>query len=170
MKYFFVVSLEVFSQIIFTLPRYRFFNFLKTVYLRFLGAKVGRAVVYYSGVRIFPGFGIEVGDDVDFARGVIVTTSGGLFIGNRVLIGYGTHILTSNHRVPKNRGKIFYSGHDRKKVSISDDVWIGANCTILPGVSVGQGAVIAAGSVVTKDVPPYSIVAGVPSKVIRLRD
>ena len=65
---------------------------------------------------------------------------------------------------------IFTSGHQHKKVTIENDVWIGANCLILPGVTIGEGAVVAGGSVVTKDVPAYAIVGGTPAKIIRMRD
>lgn len=166
-----VVTAETLSVLIFALPRYRALNGLKSWYLRtFYRAKIGRRVVYYPGIFIFTGRQLEVGDDVDFARGVTVTTDGGLFIGDRVLIGYGTHILTRNHRIPALPGRIFDSGHISKSVSIGSDVWIGASCVLLPGVRIGANAVIAAGSVVTSDVPENTIVAGVPARVIRHRD
>ena len=56
-----------------------------------------------------------------------------------------------------------------RKVTVSSDVWIGARVIILPGVTIGQGAIIAAGAVVTKDVPPFSVVGGVPARVIKFR-
>ena len=67
---------------------------------------------------------------------------------------------------------IFNQPWDREKVGIviEDDVWIGANCVILPGVHIGYGAVVAAGSVVTRNVPSYALVAGVPAKVIKYRE
>ena len=72
--------------------------------------------------------------------------------------------------IPENKGRIFGSGHEKKKVVIGDDVWIGANAVILPGVTIGEGSVIAAGSIVNKDVEPFSIVGGVPAKVIKMRN
>ena len=171
MKYFFVVAVESLSFLIFHLPRFRFLNLIKSFYLSiFFSAKIGRRVVFYPGIWIFTGRNLIVGDDVDFARGVLVTTDGGVSIGDRVLIGYGTHILSSNHIVPKAPARIFDSGHSKAPVSIESDVWIGSNCIILPGVTVGEGAVVAAGSVVTKDVPAFTYVAGVPAKVIKLRE
>lgn len=79
-------------------------------------------------------------------------------------------ILSTNHIIPQGRARIFESGHRKEPVSIGSDVWIGASSTILAGVTIGDGAVIAAGSVVTKDVEPYSIVAGVPARQIKRRD
>lgn len=171
MKYFIVVLVETISTIIFLLPRFRLFNLIKSAYLRlFFGAKIGRRVVFYSGVWIFTGRNLSVGDDVDFAKDVLVTTDGGVTIGDRVLIGYRSQILSSNHQVPKIPGRIFESGHIRSPVVIGADSWIGANCVILPGVTVGVGAIVAAGSVVTRDVLPFSYVGGVPAKLIKERD
>lgn len=171
MRYFAVVLVETISSLIFLLPRFRFLNWLKSLYLSTVfGARIGRRVVYYSGVWIFPGRNLVVGDDVDFAKDVIVTTSGGVTIGHRVLIGYRAQILSSNHRIPPEPQRIIEAGHEHHPVTIRDDVWIGANCMILPGVTIHEGAVVAAGSVVTKDVPPYTIVGGVPAKVIRTRE
>ena len=170
MKYFLVVSVEALSMIVFSLPRFRLLNWIKAVYLRvFFGAKIGRRVVFYPGIWVFTGRHLIIGDDVDLAAGVLVTTDGGVTIGARTLVGYGTKILSSNHVVPPLPRKIFYAGHEKKPVEIGCDVWIGANCVILPGVKIGDGAVIAAGSVVTKDVATAVIVAGVPAKVIRER-
>lgn len=170
MKYFLVVLVETVSWLIFLLPRFRFMNAAKSVYLRNLfGAVIGRRVVFYPGVWIFSGRNLRVGDDVDFAKDVLVTTEGGVTIGNRVLIGYRTHILSANHAVPNGNGRIFGAGHRKAAVVIGDDVWIGANCVILPGVSIGEGAIVAAGSVVTKDVSPFVYVGGVPARHLKSR-
>lgn len=170
MKYFFVVIVETISQLLFSLPRFRALNFLKSLYLRcIMGANIGRRVIYYPGVWIFTGRNLVVKDDVDFAKDVLVTTDGGVYVGNRVLIGYGTHIISSNHNVPDRPARIFSSGHTKAPVRIEDDVWIGAMCVILPGVTIGEGAIVAAGSVVTRDVPSFCYVGGVPAKVIKER-
>ncbi|WP_428469875.1 acyltransferase [Photobacterium minamisatsumaniensis] len=170
-RYDLVCFLEYISYLMFLLPRLRMFNLLKTFYLRYVfGSKIGKRTVFYPGVWIFSGRNFTVGDDVDFAKGVLLTTDGGLTIGDRVLIGYNSHVLTSNHRIPKLPKNIFNSGHVKKKVIIDHDVWIGANCTILPGVTIGSGSIVAAGSVVTKDIPENSFCAGVPAKVIKVRE
>lgn len=166
---FFIILAECLLVIVFSLPRFAFFNRMKALFLLILGASIGRRCVFYPGVWIMPGRCLTVGDDVDFALGVIVTTGGGVDIGSRVLIGYRTQILSTNHVIPEGVGRIFGAGHIGKPVRIGDDVWIGANCTILPGVSIGEGAVVAAGSVVTRDVEAFAIIAGVPAKVIRYR-
>jgi acetyltransferase-like isoleucine patch superfamily enzyme len=169
MKYFLVVFIEMSMSMLMSLPRFRALNALKSLFLNVLGAKTGKRIVYYPGVWIFPGRNLCLGDDVDVAKDVMITTTGGVTIGDRVLVGYGTKIISSNHRIPDGLQKIFYSGHENKEVTIGSDAWIGANCIILPGVTIGEGAIIAAGSVVTKDVSAYMIVGGVPAKLIRKR-
>src|SRR5690606_20750724 len=113
---------------------------------------------------------LRLGNHVDLAWGVLITSGGGVQIGDRTLVGYGTKILSTNHIIPNKPGKIFSAGHSKKEVIIGQDVWIGANCVIVAGVEIGNGAVIAAGSVVTKNVKEYTIVGGVPAKLIRERD
>ncbi len=164
-----VILFESLMHVIFSLPRFRIFILLKISILKLMGAKFGRGVVIYPGVWIMNGRNLIVGNDVDFAYGVLVTTSGGVTIGDRVLIGYRTQILSTNHSIPPIGEKFPISGDKPAKVKIANDVWIGANCIIAPGVTIGEGAVIAAGSVVVKDVPPNSINAGVPSRIIRFR-
>ncbi len=156
--------------VLFSLPRYRVFIFLKQSLLRIMGAKFGKGVVIYPGVWISPGRNLIVGDDVDLAKDVLITTSGGVTIGDRTLIGYRSLIISSNHSIPPIGEPFPISGDVHAPVSISKDVWIGANCVITPGVEIGEGAVIAAGSVVTKDVPANAIYGGVPAKLIRMRD
>lgn len=142
---------------------------LKSSLLRILKSKVGKRVVFYPGLKINPLSNISIGDDVDLAWNVIITTSGGVEIGDRVLIGYGTTVISSNHIIPDRSKRIFDAGHKNKKVVISSDAWIGSNCVILPGVEIGKGAVVGAGSVVTKNVPEYAVVVGSPAKIIRYR-
>lgn len=170
MKSFFVVSYEFLMALIMALPRYRFFIFLKISILRLMGAKFGKDVVIYPGVWISPGRNLTVGDNVDLAKDVLLTTSGGITIGDRVLIGYRTQILSANHTIPKRGLPFPVSGDDYRPVVIGPDAWLGANCIITPGVEIGEGAVVAAGSVVTKDVPSFAIVGGVPAKLIKMRD
>lgn len=170
LKSILVISFEAFTRLIFGLPRFRLFNPLKKFFLQLVGAKFGKRTVFYPGVWIQPGMNLSVGDDVDFALDVLVTTKGGVTIGDRVLIGYRTAILSSNHNLPAKPNRVFGAGHTYASVVIEDDVWIGCNVTILPGVTIGEGAVIAAGSVVTKDIPPFVIAGGIPAKIIKERE
>ena len=169
LRYDLVVAYECLLAPFFWLPRFRLCNSLKSFVLRRLGARVGKRVVYYPGVWIMTGRNFVLGDDVDLAKDVIITTGGGVSIGDRTLVGYRTQILSRNHVIPPVGDRIFESGHDAAPVTIGSDVWIGANCVVLPGVTVGDGAVIAAGAVVTRDVPENAIVGGVPAKPISQR-
>lgn len=165
-----VVGYEFLFSLLFSLPRFRTCNALKAWFLRAVGARIGRGVVFYPGIWIAPGRNLVLGDDVDLALGVIITTSGGVSIGDRTLVGYRAQILSSNHRIPPGTEQIFSSGHTHAPVVIGSDVWIGAHSLVLPGVTIGEGAVVAGGSVVSRDVPPFAIVAGVPARVLRHRE
>ena len=134
-----------------------------------MGAQVGKGVVFYPGVWIAPGRNLVLEDNVDLAKDVLITTSGGVSIGKDTLVGYRTQILSTNHSIPPV-GENLPSGDQPGHVRIEKDVWIGAGCIITAGVRIGEGAVVAAGSVVTKDVAANSIVAGVPAKLIRMRE
>lgn len=170
MRRILVVTYEALMQAVFCLPRFRWCIFLKACLLRAMGATVGRNVDIYPHVWIAPGRNLRIGDQVDLALGVLISTGGGVEIGDRTLIGYRTQILSTNHRVPPAGQPILGSGHERKEIVIGKDVWIGGNCMILAGVRIGDGSVIAAGSVVTRDVPSNAIVGGVPARVIKYRE
>ena len=88
-----------------------------------------------------------------------------LILGSYTISGGFVHIQSSNHGIAKDQ-KIWLQQHTYGKINIGEDVWLGANCTILKGISIGNGAIIAAKAVVTKDVKAYSIVAGIPAKEI----
>jgi acetyltransferase-like isoleucine patch superfamily enzyme len=94
---------------------------------------------------------------------------GGLVIGNYVRIAPHVMIIGANHRFDDPDIPICKQGLKMAPVIIEDNVWIGGRVNIICGITVGTGAVIAAGSVVTKDVPPFCVVAGVPAKVIKWR-
>jgi len=134
-----------------------------------MGAKIGKNVVIYPGVWITPGRNLIVEDEVDLAKDVLITTMGGVFIGKRTLIGYRTQIISANHQIPPVGQRIPVSGDVLKPVRIENDVWVGANCIINAGVTIGEGAIVASGSVVTKNVKANSIVGGVPAKLIKMR-
>ena len=100
----------------------------------------------------------------------IRAADGVIDIGNNCLISQGITIVTSNHGIKGNLSVSEQPWISKKShVIISDGVWIGANAVILPDVTIGEGAVVAAGAIVTKDVPPYAIVAGNPAKIIKFR-
>lgn len=142
---------------------------LKGMLLRHYGATVGNNPTIFPGVWIRPIKGLSIGDNVSIGKDVIITTAGTVTIGNNVMIGHGSKIISANHVIPPGRGQMRFSGHENKPVVVENDVWIAAQVVILPGVRIGEGAVVCAGAVVTKDVPPFAIVGGVPSRILRYR-
>ena len=124
----------------------------------------------YSVVESFACINNAVGDVMigDHTRiGLHNTIIGPVEIGNHVNLAQGITVTALNHNFSDTNKKIDEQGVSTNPVTIEDDVWVGANAVILPGVTIGEHCVIAAGAVVTKDVPPHSLVAGVPAKVIK---
>lgn len=148
---------------------YGFYEAIKRRILLMSGARVGSNIYIASGVHILNPKNLVLGDNTVISENVVITASGGVMINSYSLIGYGSKILSANHKIPENKGIIWGAGHDYAPVNIETGVWIGANVVILPGIKVGQGSVIAAGAVVTKNVPEFSIVGGNPAKLIRER-
>ena len=104
----------------------------------------------------------------DYTRiGIHCTVIGPVCIGNNVNLAQGITVTALNHNFEDTSRRIDEQGISTKPVVIGDDVWIGANAVILPGVTIGRHVVVAAGAVVTKDIPDYSLVAGIPAKVIK---
>lgn len=115
-------------------------------------------------------FNTEVSLGDNSGIGVNATISAYVTIGNDVMMGPECNIYTQNHAYARRDIPMSMQGHEKPRpVVIGNDVWIGSRVTILPGVHIGDGAIIGAGSVVTKDVPPYTIVAGNPAKIIKER-
>lgn len=127
-------------------------------------------IIECTGVIRELGEGLKIGNHVGIAQNCFIQVRGKVKIGNYVILGPGVSIFSENHLFENKNTPIMQQGASRKGVIIEDDVWLGAGATILDGVIVGRGSVIAAGSVVNKDVVPYSIVAGVPAKLIKMRD
>lgn len=119
--------------------------------------------------RLFPPFYTDFGKNITIGKDVFINSGchfqdqGGIIIGDGSLIGHNVVLATINHDLnPKNDRKNHYAS-----IKIGAHVWIGSNATVLPGVSIGDWAVVAAGAVVTKDVPPYTVVGGLPAKVLK---
>ncbi len=115
------------------------------------------------------GGNISIGDNSWLGAGSQIYGNGNVSIGNHVLIAAQVVVNTVSHNYENPEVPINLQGLNVAPVVIEDDVWIGLGAKILQGVTVGRGAIIAAGAVINKDVPPYAIVAGVPGKVLRYR-
>jgi acetyltransferase-like isoleucine patch superfamily enzyme len=123
-----------------------------------------------SVIESFSCINNAVGDVLigDYTRiGMHNTVIGPVTIGNHVNLAQGITITALNHNFTDKEKRIDEQGISTSAVNIGDDIWIGANAVILPGVTIGHHAVIAAGAVVNKDVPAHTLVAGVPAKVIK---
>lgn len=107
---------------------------------------------------------IQIGDNCNINRKCYLDGRHGIYIGNNVNISFETAILTTQHDYNDDYFRI-----QAKEIVIQDHAWIGARSVILPGVTVGTGAVVAAGAVVTKDVPAYAVVGGIPARKISER-
>lgn len=124
----------------------------------------------YSVIESFCCINNAVGDVIigDHTRvGLHNTIIGPVTIGSHVNLAQGITVTALNHNFEESSKRIDEQGVTTKPVIIGNDIWIGANAVILPGVSIGDHSVVAAGAVVTKDVPPHSLVAGVPAKIIK---
>ena len=123
-------------------------------------------------LRVVPPFHTDCGKNIHIGENVFINSNctmqdqGGVYIGDDVLIGHNVCLLTLNHEFePEKRAELYPS-----PIHIGNKVWIGSNATILPGVSVGEGAIVAAGAVVTRDVEANTVVGGVPARLIKKID
>jgi maltose O-acetyltransferase len=149
-------------------PGYRLGYALRGFLVKHIFEECGRNVIIKQNAYFGKGNGIRLGDNSQIGERSYVAAF--TKIGRDVIMGPEVAIWSVSHRfdrtdIPINR----QSGTEPRPVEIGDDVWIGQRVIIMPGIKVGSHAVIGAGAIVTKDVPEWAVVAGVPAKVIRLR-
>lgn len=137
--------------------------------LRRAGFHIGRGTVMWGMPVLTGGTGLEqrlrVGEECWFNAGCRLDLSDVITIGERASLGHEVLIMTSSHEIgdrPRRAGPLY-----TRPVSIGAGAWLGARCMILPGVSVGEGAIVAAGAVVNRDVPPHTLVGGVPARILK---
>lgn len=156
----------------------RFSNLFRSIIAkvyRYRFAQVGRSFSF-DPFGVYSYENISVGDHVNLGyRPIILATRSKVIIGHHVMFGPEVTIRGGNHRIDiLGRYMADIKDHEKEPsndlgVVIEDDVWVGTRAVILAGVRIGTGAVVAAGAVVTKSVPPYAIVGGNPARVIRMR-
>ena len=137
---------------------------LRKLFSRLTGSEID------EGFNLFPPFTTDCGKNIHLGKGVFINSGcrfqdpGGITIGDETLIGHNVVLATLNHNLnPEKRGNLIPS-----PIKIGRRVWIGSNVTVLPGVTIGDNAVIGAGSVVTKDIPPNAVAAGNPARIKKL--
>ena len=157
---------------------------------RWIFARCG-SVRFGTGLCLAGCRGMRLGNNVRLGRGCFITATDGelvlhdsvalspyvhvgadagrIEIGAHTAVGPGTVIRAANHCIARQDVPMMHQGHVPGEIVIEDDVWIGANCVITPDVRIGRGAVVGAGAVVTRNVAPFSIVGGVPARVIGMR-
>lgn len=128
------------------------------------------AVLHVYNFRDMPHSGIRIGKDSLIGEYSVIRGQGGVTIGDRVYTSPFTQIIAVNHVFDDPDRPFVEQGITAEGIVIEDDVWLGAGAVITDGVRVGKGAVVAAGAVVTKDVPPHTVVGGVPAKPIKSID
>ncbi len=136
---------------------------IQELFSELIGKKVDESFGLFPPFTTDCGKNITIGKNVFINAGCRFQDQGGIIIGDGALIGHNTVIATLNHVFdPEHRGDMIPS-----PVKIGKNVWIGSNSTILPGVTIGDNAIIGAGSVVTKDIPADMIAVGNPARVVK---
>ncbi len=145
-----------------------FFEWIRYVTCRRIFKKCGEKVNIGPGAHFGKGNGIEIGDYSSIARNCKVPKD--IYIGNFVMMGPHVTIYNAKHNFDRTDIPMLKQGVSlAQRTIIEDDVWIGSHSIILPGRKISEGTIIGAGSVVTKDFPPYSIIGGNPAKLIGSR-
>jgi maltose O-acetyltransferase len=154
---------KVYNSILFSRAR------MRAYFWSLFCKKMGGNVTIMGNCMIHSPHGIEIGHYTSITHHTIISGQGGLKIGKYVMIANNVNILTSLHGFQKRNIPMRFQAIVYGKVVIEDDVWIGTNVVVMPGVTIGKGAIVGANAVVTKDVKPYSIVVGIPAKLIKYR-
>jgi acetyltransferase-like isoleucine patch superfamily enzyme len=126
-------------------------------------------MMHVFNFRSLPHSGITIGNNCFFGEFNVIRGQGGVTIGNDVYTGPMVQLVAVNHVFHDAERPIREQGITAKGIIVEDDVWLGANVTVVDGVTIGKGSIIGAGSVVTHNIPPYSIAVGTPAKPVKSR-
>jgi putative colanic acid biosynthesis acetyltransferase WcaF len=155
------VALElIYNRVVTHVP----FNPLRIWWLRRLGARLGDHVYLFGGSEVLQPAGLEIAGNFHLGRHSQVDARGGIRVGTNVVIAGHCLLLTADHDPQDGsfKGRL-------GSIVIEDRVWVGSRATILKGVTLGEGSVVAAGATVSRDIPAWSIVAGVPARIVGQR-
>lgn len=137
------------------------FHHLRRAFYRFGGIRLGKGSTIHMGARFYDPHNIVIGEDSVVGENAVLDGRDSLIIGNHVALATGVMIFNSQHEINDE-----YFSSSIAPVVIEDYVFIGPRVIVQPDVRIGKGAIVAAGAVVVKDVPPYAVVGGVPAKII----
>ena len=143
--------------------------FLRNFFYRIIFKSCGKTLLIYPSVYIIFSHKISVGKRLAINVGSYLDGRGGITIGDNVMIGPNCVLSSCEHGHSRTDIPMAEQNHTYAPIMIGNDVWIGGNCVIKSGVTISDGSIIAAGAIVTKDVPPYCIFGGVPGQVIGYR-
>lgn len=143
--------------------------FLRSVLYKMLFRNCGKNLLIFSGVYIIFSNKISVGNRVAINRGTYIDGRGTISIGDNVMIGPGCAIISCDHGIEDTTIPMYQQPITFAPITIMDDVYLGANVVVKAGVTIERGTVVGAGSVVTKSFPSYSIIGGIPAKIIGSR-
>jgi maltose O-acetyltransferase len=158
----------LYEQLLASIP-YKPGSRIRCWYLRSCGAQVGADAYVAEDVHIVAPHRLRLGQEASVSPRAILDCRGELSVGAHSMVGIQAIVLTSSHRFERLDIPMRRQGMAVAPVRIGDDVWIGARAIVLPSVTIGTGAIVAAGAVVTSDVPDYAIVGGVPAAPIGSR-
>lgn len=154
-----------------TEPLFKLYLLILNVFYRNKMRSVGEDVIIQPGLELTQPHNITIGHHVYINKSVSISAVGAsVTFGNNIQVGRNTSFITDNHNFKSTKIPIMKQGNTYSPITIEDDVWIAAYCIILPGVTIDTGAVVGAGAVVTKDVPSFAVVGGVPARVIKYRN
>lgn len=136
---------------------------LRLAVLRLLGAHIGRGVKVLRGTTVLAPHRLELADGVGVGFRCMLDARGGLRLGTNTILASDVHCVTAHHELDDFRAVT-------APIDVADHCWIATRATVLDGVTIGRGAVVAAGAVVTRDVPPMQVVGGVPARQIGTRE
>lgn len=145
--------------------RLRIFNEWRVFLLRCFGAKIGKRCVVFNSCEIWQPWKLTIGDYVALSENVVCYTVDRITIGNQTTVSRDAFLCCASHDVTSPIMELTYA-----PITIGSNCWIAARSIVMPGRSVGDGAVVAAGAVVTKDVEPWTIVGGNPATAISKRE
>ena len=140
-------------------------NIFRRRLMKWFGAKVGPWSSVFATLRVYAPWNLEFKDHCCFGPGVEIYNKAQVIIADNVIISQGAYLCTASHDITSSTMSLV-----TKPIRICSKVWIGARATILPGVTIGEGAVVGACAVVAKDVPPWSVVVGNPARVVKKRE